>query len=117
LATRIAPSGHPDIFKKRFVLVDDETMSFLAETATQVDTRIKLDPRTRVVADKALWTEESLPPESVLIGILAADRSRHRSIELSPEDIMEKALPDSETMLQFGGKATTGHGRCRLVRL
>ena len=116
-AKSIAPAGHSEVFTKRFVLVDDETMSFLAETATQVDTRIRLDADTRVVVEGALWTEESLPPESVLIGVLGADRSRRRSTELNPEEVMKKALPDNETTFQFGGKATIGHGRCRFVLL
>lgn len=117
LANSIAPTGHLDVFTKRFVLVDDETMTFLAETATQVDTRVRLDPEKRVVADKALWTEECLPPESVLIGVLGADRSRRQSTILDPNEVMDRALPSREATLQFGGKATTGHGRCRLVLL
>jgi len=116
-AKRIAPVGHPDIFTKRFVVVDDETMTFLAETATQLDTRVRLDSGTRVVAKGALWTEECLPPESVLIGVIGADRSRRKETVLKPTEVIDKALPNRDTAFQFGGKATTGHGRCRLVRL
>ena len=68
-------------------------------------------------SEGALWTEESLPPESVLIGVLGADKSRHQSVRIEPDEVISKALPSRETALQFGGKATVGHGRCRLVRL
>ena len=115
-AQRLAPLASPgdDIFTKRFAIVDDDTMAFLWETATQVDARVRLDERTRTVASGALWLEESLPPETLLIGLLAADRSRRRNVSLTPDEVLGFALP-GEQVHQFGGKATTGHGRCRLV--
>ena len=102
------------VFTKRFVIVDDETMAFLWETATQTDTRVRIDPKTRSVAEGALWIEESLPPETLLIGILAAERSRRRDCPLPPEAVLDKTLSNERT-LQFGGKATVGRGRCRIV--
>jgi CRISPR-associated protein Cmr4 len=94
--------------------VDDDTMAFLWETATQVDARVRLDATTRTVATGALWLEESLPPESLLIGVLAADRSRRRGIPMTPDEVLQFAL-GAEEVHQFGGKATTGRGRCRIV--
>jgi len=103
-----------DIFSKRFVVVDDDTMSFLMETATQLDARVRLDPKTRTVAEGALWLEESLPPESLLLGLLAADRSRRNGLAMSPAEVLDYALGGA-TVLQLGGKATVGRGRCRMV--
>ncbi len=115
-AQRLAPLASPgdDIFTRRFVVVDDDTMAFLWETATQVDARVRLDEKTRTVAPGALWLEESLPPESLLIGVLAADRSRRRGVNMTPEDVLGFAL-GGEEIHQLGGKATTGRGRCRIV--
>lgn len=115
-AQRLAPLASPgdDIFTKRFVVVDDDTMAFLWETATQVDARVRLDERTRTVAPGALWLEESLPAESLLIGILAADRSRRRHVDMTPDEVLGFAL-GGEEVHQLGGKATTGRGRCRIV--
>ena len=115
-AQRLAPLASPgdDIFTKRFAVVDDDTMAFLWDTATQVDARVRLDERTRTVAPRALWLEESLPPETLLIGILAADRSRRHGVDMTPDDVLRFALPGEE-ILQLGGKATTGRGRCRIV--
>jgi len=116
LAARVSPGT--DIFSGRFVIVDDDTMTFLWETATQIDARVRLDPETRTVADGALWLEESLPPETVLIGLLAAEHSRKSETPMTPEEVLDFALPaDAERVLQLGGKATIGRGRCRLVRL
>jgi CRISPR-associated protein Cmr4 len=103
-----------DVFLKRFAIVDDETMTFLWETATQVDARVRLEAETRTVASGALWLEESLPPETLLIGLLMADRSRRKGVERDAEEVLDFALSQVET-LQFGGKATTGRGRCRLI--
>jgi CRISPR-associated protein Cmr4 len=77
-ARLFSPLASPgdDIFTKRFAVVDDDTMAFLWETATQVDARVRLGEKTRTVAHGALWLEESLPPETLLIGLLAGDRSR-----------------------------------------
>ena len=112
LAPLVSPGE--DIFTKRFAIVDDDTMAFLWETATQVDARVRIDEESRTVASGALWLEESLPPETVLIGVLAADRSRRRSVAMSPEEVLDFALA-GEQVHQFGGKATTGRGRCRIV--
>ncbi len=115
-AALLAPLASPgeDIFTKRFAVVDDDTMTFLCETATQVDARVRLDERTRTVAPGALWLEESLPPESLLVGLLAADRSRKEGVSMTPDDVINFALPKEETV-QLGGMATTGRGRCRFV--
>jgi len=119
LAPFVAPAGHTTLFARRFVVVDDESMTFLWETATQIDTRVRISPETRTVAQGALWTEESLPPETLLIGLLAAEdarRPRGGGPGLDAATVLELALPE-ETTLQFGGKATIGRGRCRMVPL
>jgi CRISPR-associated protein Cmr4 len=115
-AERLAPLASPgeDLFTKRFAVVDDETMTFLWETATQVDARVRLDERTHTVAAGALWYEESLPPETLLIGLLAGDCSRRKGIEMSADRVLDFALPREE-IVQLGGKATVGRGRCRLL--
>lgn len=114
LAPRVSPDD--DIFSKRFAIVDDDTMSFLWDMATQVDARVRLDENTRTVAQGALWLEESLPPETLLIGVLAADRSRRQGVNMDPEDVLKFAL-EGEEVLQLGGHATIGRGRSRLIPL
>jgi len=124
LAPFVAPPGHPTYFSKRLVVVDDESMAFLWETATQVDTRIRINRDTRTVDSGALWTEESLPAETLLIGLLGGDTDRRQGPQyreekrqrLTPEAVLNFAL-QTEAVLQFGGKATVGRGRCRMVPL
>lgn len=100
------------VLTRRFAVVDDDTMAFLWETATQVDARVTIDHTTRTAADGQLWYEESLPPESLLIGLLAATRSF--SSQDTSAVVLDAALKGEET-LQFGGKATVGRGRCRAI--
>ena len=111
-------SGLGAMFTDRFAVVDDETMSFLWETATQLDQRVRITSETRTVAKGALWLEESLPPETLLLGLLLAEKSRNPELkqQLSEQEVMEVALPAAgERNLQFGGKSTVGRGRCRMV--
>ena len=110
----VSPAG-TDIFSSRFAIVDDDTMAFLWETATQVDQRIRIDQDTRTVADGQLWSEESLPPETVLIGLLEGGQSRKPNFgTMSATQALDTALA-REAILQFGGKATVGRGRCRMI--
>lgn len=118
LAPRLATGGdRGDWITSRLAVVDDDTMTFLAETGTQIDARVRIDDNTRTASDTALWMEESLPPETVLVGVAIADRSRHGTVHGDPAAMLAEALPAEPCVIQIGGKATVGRGLCRLVRL
>ncbi len=102
-----------DEVKKRFVILPDSIFSFLADTATEIRTRIRIDRTTRVVENGALWTEENLPADSVLWGVLGVSDSR--SGDKRSADELSKLLPTKEINLQIGGKHTVGRGFCRLL--
>ena len=114
IASLIMDQQTKEAFKKRFVVVDDETMTFLWETATQVDARIRIDSTTKTVVDGALWYEESLPPETLLIGLLSARNSLRKDVDLSSQAILDTVLK-TQRVVQFGGKGSVGRGRCRLL--
>jgi CRISPR-associated protein Cmr4 len=111
LGARLYPGK--DLVEKRLAIVDDETMTFLWETRTQLDARVSIDA-TGTVKDGALWLEESLPAESVLIGLAAAEPSRFDRVKMKDSDVLAHAITDQ--WLQVGGKASVGRGRCRLIR-
>lgn len=102
-------------FSSRFALVDDDVMTFLWENATQLDQRVRIDSDTRTVADGSLWLEESLPPETLMIGVLLAEQSRGPR-KMDGKSVLDAALTTPRN-LQFGGKSTVGRGRCRMVSL
>ena len=76
--------------------------------------RISIDRNTRIVKKGALWSEENLPAESVLWGVIGISKSRDKTNDKSAEDLA-KLLPKDEVTLQIGGKHTVGRGLCRLV--
>lgn len=118
---RLAPvfGSTPDeqgVFTRRFAIIDDETMAYLWETATQLDQRIRIDAATRTVATGQLWLEESLPPETLLIGVIQAESSRNPKHRLDPARVLQtltESVLKPGAVLQFGGKSTIGRGRCR----
>lgn len=101
-------------FVKRFVVLPDNIFSFLADTATEIRTRIRINRQTRIVQDGALWTEENLPTETVLWGVLGVSQSRNKEHKQSAEELA-KLLPKEEIDIQIGGKHTVGRGFCRLL--
>src|SRR5690606_13259143 len=74
-------------FEKRFAVIDDATFTFLAEFATEVNAHIKIQESTGTVEDGALWYQESLPAETILVAAFQADRSRKKDQPLSPSEV------------------------------
>lgn len=106
---KIFYAHNPPLFSKRFAIVSDSTFSFLAETATEVVARVRLDDNTKTVASGALWYEEALPAESLLYGFIGlVDHPATQDATLLDR------LP-SELTLQIGGDATIGRGVCKVV--
>ncbi|RMF81197.1 MAG: type III-B CRISPR module RAMP protein Cmr4, partial [Nitrospirae bacterium] len=101
----------------RLCVVADDLFDFLAETATEVAARIRIDEKSGTVARGALWYEEALPAEALLWGVVGVDRSRYADRAASAAELLA-ALADSlgrERRLQVGGKAAVGRGQVRLL--
>ena len=98
---------------QRFVILPDDIFSFLADTATEVRMRIRLDRQTRMVQNGALWSEENRPAEAVLWGVMGIGAARDKSG--ASEEEMAKLVRNQELALQIGGKHTVGRGLCRLL--
>ena len=120
-ATKIAAWVFPsdtawqEQFKKRFVVLPDTAFDFLCETGTEVHTRVRINDDTKTVAEGALWTEESLPAETILAGIVQCERVFGRNGEdITPNGLLDRFAKDLLT-LQIGGKATVGRGQMRCV--
>lgn len=120
IAAAVYPEGTADCeawreqLVRRFVILPDSLFSFLADTATEIRMRIKINRETRIVKEGALWSEENLPAESVLYGILSVDKSYRRSNAKSADEL-SSLIPAGETQIQIGGKHTVGRGLCRLI--
>ena len=113
-----ANAAEPDraFFCARVCMVHDDVMSLLMQSSMEITARNSLDPNTKTVKKGALWTEEALPTESVLSGLLAA----------TPVTPRTGAAPAATALfahvtgllqggsIQVGGNATVGRGLCRL---
>jgi len=97
---------------ERICIVHDDVFSFLVETATEINAHIKLKEDTKTVQDGGLWYEEALPAETILSGIVLATPTKASNI--TTEDVFEVLQGLTRGTLQLGGKATTGHGMCRV---
>ena len=73
----------------------------------------KLDDKSGTVKEGALWYQEALPAESVLSGILQADKPRRNGNGLSAESVLDMVTVRQD--LQLGGKASTGMGWARFI--
>lgn len=106
-----AASARLDL-NNRFALIDDDTFHYLAEHATEVVARIKLQEDTKTVQKGGLWYEEALPTEAVLWGLVHAEANG----KVSATEALAQAgrLIQGRAYLQLGGKATVGRGVCRL---
>lgn len=106
-------------FVERACVVHDDVMSLLLQTATEITMRIKLDPDKKTVAKGALWSEEALPVESVLAGLIVATPVKQKKDGPMPEaqSLLDYVRDLAQAgAVQLGGKATVGRGLCR-VRL
>lgn len=103
-------------FAARACVVHDDVMAVLLQTATEVTARIQLDASTKTVKRSALWTEESLPVETLLAGLVLATPLDKRANAAAMLGHVEKLLAGQRGALQIGGNATVGRGLCR-VRL
>jgi CRISPR-associated protein Cmr4 len=106
------------MLKQRFCIVNDDTLSFLLETATEVVARIRLDDDTKTVTQGGLWYEESLPTESILISLVRLEDSRADAEKYGAKrmanDALEMIHEAVKKPVQLGGKATVGRGLCKL---
>ena len=101
---------------RRFALLPDAIMDFLAETATEIRARIAIDPKKGTVKGGALWYEENLPAEAVLWGVFALSDSNNPAEDPQrSEEALADEMPASGTLLQLGGKAGVGRGLVRFL--
>ena len=87
-------------FVKRFGVLSDARFDYLCEVATEVNAHIAMEGGT--TKDKALWYEESLPAETVLVAVVEGGRGVKAS-DVVPE------------FLRLGGNESTGQGLARLA--
>lgn len=102
-------------FVRHFAILSDADFGFLAETATEVRTHIRINDEKGTVEKGALWYEENLPAEAVLWGILGIGPGRKPACSAEETRTRFRAGLGAEKLVQIGGKATTGRGLVRFL--
>ncbi|MCB9524020.1 MAG: type III-B CRISPR module RAMP protein Cmr4 [Myxococcales bacterium] len=104
-----------NMLKQRLCVVHDDAMTYLARHGTDVRMRVALESDSKTAKNGQLWTEETLPVESVLVALVAA-RPNGNSRNAAPKhDLfgeLNKLVQDRS--IQLGGNATVGQGRCQI---
>lgn len=114
LAQQVKDEHWAPHFEARFAIVSDSVLGFLADTATEIRSRIRIDDEKRTVKKGALWYEENLPAESLLYGILGVDQP-HDDSGLSDTGAAFTEHLGNDALIQIGGKATVGRGLVRFL--
>lgn len=99
-------------FSERVVIVSDDAFTWLTQTATDVRAHVRIDENSGTVAKGALWYTETLPPETILAGIVQVGALRKDQDIKGAFELLKNI---AASPLQVGGDATTGAGRARLV--
>lgn len=100
--------------KGRLVILHDEDFQHYALHATEVVTRIGMNPATRTVKTGALFNQENVPAEALFYSKLTVAGSRREGFDA--DELLRRVLPtDKRIPLQIGGDESTGHGQCDLL--
>ncbi len=145
IATRAWPGDEDQqgVFQERFLVVPDDVFGYLHRYATEVRSRVKIDPSRGTAADSGPWNEEYLPAESLLFGVVIGrttvyvNREQEKAGETggtseqdagddtgsapqvepcSPKDVVAtlESILQGDPLLRVGGKSTGGSGRVHI---
>lgn len=94
----------------RLCILPEDAFRDFATYATEVQTHVRLDPETKTVQTRALWTTESLPVDTLLYAPLMATDSRAKNVAMKAPEILNKVAGLGLDRVQLGGDETTGQG-------
>jgi CRISPR-associated protein Cmr4 len=99
-----------NLAKHLCVLPDDEFRDFVLY-ATEVEAHVRLKDETKTVESGALWTTETLPAETLLVGLLATTRSRYDKVNEDGRTLLGWLTGKLDgRRVRLGGDETTGRG-------
>lgn len=125
LANHALPAGAAHDFfrekiKRDLVVLADSDFAHFVKNATVVEPHVRINGDTGTADPGGLFYTESLPPESLLAGLVLAsiERGKGDREKLSAESILARLLDGNgaaqtgiaNSAVQMGGDATTGRG-------
>lgn len=134
ISETLGPKGDGAFFKERFALIPDKIFSYFATYGTEIRTRVRIEDKTGTAASSGPWSEEYLPAESLLHGLIVGrdtvsykywdenEKGKTKAEESEPSPSKAKGnieylteLVPTPCVIRVGGKASVGMGRARLV--
>ncbi|MDX2077239.1 MAG: type III-B CRISPR module RAMP protein Cmr4 [bacterium] len=91
------------------VVLSDEDFTEFTVNSTEIVTRIKIDSAKKTVAQGALWTQESLPSDTLLMSAITIVDSRDGQ-RISANNVANWLASNLPARIQIGGDETTGQG-------
>lgn len=113
----LAPETDIADFERNLVVVDNDAFRYLCRAAIPASTRIALDSATKTNTNGALWSEESLPADTLMYLCLSATNARSKDCNLKAIELLEwfwQTL-DDKPYVQMGGNSTVGMGWFQLA--
>lgn len=105
-----------DKLKKHLVVLHDDRFNYFVKYATVVEPHVRINDDTGTADGGGLFYTENLPPESLLVSLAMASKSRKKDAEHTASAIMTATKAAfGERLVQVGGDATVGRGQM-LVR-
>lgn len=111
-----------DKLQTSLVILHDDAFRDFVQNSTEIVTRVRLDSAKKTVIDGALWTQEMLPPDTLLMSAVIVRSTRSERIRnddgksFSPENVIGWLHDTSiiPSRIQLGGDETTGQGMVAL---
>lgn len=100
-------------FKKKLVVLDDDSFRYFITNATEIVANIKIGD-SGTTEDGSLRYTEYLPAETIIYSPLAFETSR-KNPEMNAKEVKEKFVANFPRIIQIGGDETTGKGIVKLL--
>mgnify|MGYP001773254889 CR=1 FL=1 len=114
-----------DFIKRHLAIVSDDVFSDFVKYSVEIRTRIRINQETGTVENKALFTEELIPAESIFYSFIFANKrdqqngkQNKQQNEQQNERVLQKieeVLNNVNGILQLGGDETLGKGIVKAI--
>ena len=120
IAEKLAEITKIKSIKDRLIILSDDDFKDFVNLSTEVITRTEINPKTGIVVDGALFTEEYLPAESVMYSLVLASpvfKKNKEDLSIKNEtDVMNYFNEIIPSVIQVGGNATIGKGIVEIIK-
>jgi CRISPR-associated protein Cmr4 len=95
------------------VILPDDAFRDFVQNSTEIVTRVRLDSAKKTVQEGALWTQEALPSDTLLMSAVIVRNARNGS-NGTAEEVAKWLTENIPARIQLGGDETTGQGMVAL---